>query len=71
MHVKFLFFGKFGVLCFLEAPVLRFAILALLPTNFDFAYRASISIKSLFSALKNDVSDMNFKPFRDKKILLL
>ena len=27
------FFGKFGVLCFLETPVLRFALFALLPTK--------------------------------------
>ena len=36
-HAKFSekcsFFGKFGVLCFLETPVLRFALSALLPTN--------------------------------------
>ena len=27
------FFEKFGVLCFLETPVLRFALFALLPMN--------------------------------------
>ena len=30
------FFGKLGALCFLETPVLRFALFALLPTKCKF-----------------------------------
>ena len=43
------FFGNFGVLCFLETPVLRFAFFALLPRNFSITSDEISMILSWFS----------------------
>ena len=54
------FFGKFGALCFLETPVLRFALLPYLPTT--------LSHVSLPSAFIVGFQVQRFTPVRSQKI---
>ena len=56
MHRKCLFFGKFEELCFLETPVLRFALFALLSTN---TVSNSFSIDVTLSCISNKITKMN------------
>ena len=59
---KCLFFGKFGVLCFLETPVLRFALLAY--------YRHLFNQELTYPAPEMSIRGSQQKKYNQKKICI-